>query len=460
MKKILLLLSFIILPFFAHCQCWSSVSTGGNHTIAIAADGALWGWGRNQTGQLGTGNSTAYNVPTKVGILQDWQKISAGNSHCLAIKTNGTLWSWGRNSLGQLGNGAGGSGIFSNVPVQIGTATDWVFIAAGDEFSTAIKANGTLWAWGDNQYGQCGDGTQINKNVPTQIGTLTNWSKISAGANHSVAIKTDGTLWAWGYNNSGQLGDGTAVLKTAPIQIGTANNWQTVCARLFHTVALKADNSLWTWGSNSTGQLGDGTIIDKNTPQNIDATNTYSLISAGSQHTIAKKATGTIWSWGSNISGQMGDGTTVSKSSPTASASAINNWAFITSKISHSAALRPDGTLYCWGSNIYGQVGDGTNANKTAPTLIVCPTLSNQDFNVFDNSFNLYPNPTNGLLNIEINENSSINKVMITDFFGKIVFNQSKFQSQIDVSDLSNGMYFIQLFSDNNTFVRKFVKAN
>ncbi len=144
-----------------------------------------------------------------------WEVVAAGFAHTVAIKTDGTLWAWGYNEYGQLGDGTWED---KNTPTQIGTDTDWEAVAAGDYHSLALKTDGTLWVWGNNGYGQLGDGTTVNKNIPTRIGIDTDWSAIAAGFYHTIALKSDDTLWAWGYNNYGQLGDGTA-WKDSPVQI-------------------------------------------------------------------------------------------------------------------------------------------------------------------------------------------------------------------------------------------------
>jgi alpha-tubulin suppressor-like RCC1 family protein len=131
-------------------------------------------------------------------------------------------------------------------------------VAAGDEFTVAVRRDGTLWAWGSNDWGQLGDGTFTARTSPEQIGTATDWASVAAGYSHTVAIRSDGTLWAWGYNNDGQLGDGTTTNNTSPEQIGTATDWASVTAGHQHTVAIRSDGTLWAWGDNSLGQLGDG----------------------------------------------------------------------------------------------------------------------------------------------------------------------------------------------------------
>ncbi len=465
MKKITFLLLLLLSSFFAHSQCWSKVSTGGAHTLGIGADNSLWSWGRSQAGQLGLGDLNSRNAPTKVGTDQNWVTISAGNGHSLALKSNGTLWVWGRNTTGQLGNPLIGDNLL--VPTQLGTDTDWSFISAGDEYSIAIKTNGTLWAWGDNVYGQLGDNTSGSGNIrttPIQIGTDTNWVFASAGTTHTLAIKSNGTLWGFGQNNFGKLGDGTIIDKLTPTQIGTDANWQTVEASIKHSIALKTNGSLWTWGDNTDGQLGNGlsgSINSQSAPINIEPGSVFSKITRGQKHSSIKRADGTLWSWGNNTSAQLGDNTFSPRTSPTAVVTTVTNWQTVNSRVSHCAGLLPDGTLYMWGSNLYGQLGDGVtpSATKKIPTLIACPTLNPLSNNQFGlNGFNIYPNPATAVLNIDLDDNLTLNKIIIIDISGKIVIEQIENTNSVNVENLSNGMYIIKMFSENKLYQSKFVK--
>lgn len=209
---------------------WNSVSTssGSGFTLAIKTDGTLWSWGFNYDGQLGIGFRSNYSLSiNKVGALTNWKQASAGHTHSLAVKTDGTLWAWGKNTYSQLG--IDGGTVHRSSPVQVGSLTTWKSVSAGGNFTLAIKTDGTLWAWGKNNYGQLGVGDTTNRNTIVQVGTLTNWKSVAAGGNQSAAVKTDGTIWAWGQNSSyGQLGQNDLTNRLSPVQIGSLTNWKSI----------------------------------------------------------------------------------------------------------------------------------------------------------------------------------------------------------------------------------------
>ena len=293
-------------------------------------------------------------------------KIAAGYSHFLAIKSDGTLWAWGNNRYGQLGDG---TTVYRDSPVQIGAENDWVEVAAGMDHTIAMKSDRTLWAWGRNNSGQLGDGTTTDKYTPVQIGTDYDWDAVAAGGWYTVALKRDGRLWAWGYNGSGQLGDGTTTSRHTPVQVGTDNDWNVLEAGEYHTLALKKNGTLWAWGDNQYGQLGDGTIQGKPSPVPIGTDHDWAAIAAGYYHTVALKTGGTLWAWGKNDYGQLGDGSTDDKHIPV-SIGTDHDWAKISAGYYHSVALKTGGTLWTWGSNQDGQLGDGTIAYRVSPFLV------------------------------------------------------------------------------------------
>jgi alpha-tubulin suppressor-like RCC1 family protein len=361
---------------------WVSVAVGFAHTVALKSDGSLWAWGNNDHGQLGDGTTDNQSMPTRIGSENDWVSV-AGTSHTVALKSDGSLWAWGNNDHGQLGDGTTDN---QSMPTRIGSENDWVSVAVGFAHTVALKSDGSLWAWGENNFGQLGDGTTDNQSMPTRIGSENDWVSVAAGFGHTVALKSDGSLWAWGENLSGQLGDGTTKSKKTPTRIGSENDWVSVAAGFIVTVALKSDGSLWAWGMNDYGQLGND-ITDSPFPLEVykdfilSANKNYISIAGGNHHTLALKSDGTLWAWGGNNRGQLGytavetclDRTTGSSFSCSTFPKKVgtdNNWGSIAAGDAHTAALKSNGTLWAWGGNWDGQLGDGTTVDRPSPVKI------------------------------------------------------------------------------------------
>lgn len=370
-------LNFYIIFFFTlivsinvKAQCWKLMNAGRFHTIAIKQDGALWAWGRNYELQFGQGYPAVSesNIPVVSRALINWQSIVGGGYHSIGIKQDGTLWGWGDNRHGQLGNGTRYSFI---APYQVGADNNWRAISTKEFHCLAIKQDGTLWTWGRNSEGQLGDSTITERTIPTQIAKGTKWLNISAGYDHSLGIKQDGSLWAWGHNPNRELGvDFFMEFITIPRQVGTAINWKSISAGFFSSMGIKEDGTLWGWGNNVLGQLGDGTSNNiKTVPVQIGAATNWKEVAMGNFHTLAIKQNGTIWAWGNNDSGEIGDGTNIRKLVPTQVGTA-NDWVAISANEHYSLAIKQNGTIWAWGNNQYGQLGDGTNTNKNVPTLI------------------------------------------------------------------------------------------
>lgn len=365
-----------LLACFANAQCWQSADGGTAYNLAIKQDGSLWAWGDNSSGQLGLGNNNTYYSPAQVGNQSGWSQVSAGVNHSLALKTNGTLWAWGNNSAGALGFDLGTSTL--NTPTQVGTDNNWVQIATGLSFSLGIKSDGSLWAWGSNNYGQCGVSSSASSIVtPTRIGTANNWSKITAGYYHAIAIKSDGTMWAWGRNHVGQLGSGntstTAV--TAPIQVGSSTDWRSVSAGEGHNVALKTNNTVWCWGWNGYGQIGTGNNIDVTAPYQVSTSTSWAFAVAGDRHTLAALSNGNLWGWGNNAYSQIAATSTTVYTSPIQTSSGTTPWSLLTAGGYHNICILNSGAMWTAGANTNGQLGIGNSfVVYQAFTGLSCPS--------------------------------------------------------------------------------------
>jgi ELWxxDGT repeat protein len=241
---------------FAEGGEWRDVAAGHSQTAALREDGTVWVAGECYGF---TGVSPRTLTPVK-STGAEWQQLSTSGSTYLARRADGTLWGWGYGGWGTLGNGSTADRFDL---VQIGSENQWAFVEVGSHnifgnASFAIKTNGSLWAAGYNANANLGDGTVTQRSSFVQIGSATDWQRVSAGQNHGLGLKTNGSLWAWGLNTNGQLGDGTTATSSVPKQIGSDTDWAQVAGGYSHSLALKTDGSLWGWGFNGGGQLGLG----------------------------------------------------------------------------------------------------------------------------------------------------------------------------------------------------------
>ncbi|MDQ4062877.1 MAG: hypothetical protein M3122_03070, partial [Actinomycetota bacterium] len=321
-----------------------AISAGSSFSLALKNDGTVLAWGLNQDGELGDGTNTDSSTPVQVkdpndpsGYLSGVSAIAAGSSHSLALKSDGTVWAWGSNFSGQLGDGTTTD---STQPVKVANLSGVEAISSGGapSYSLALKNDGTVWAWGDNQAsqgtkigGQLGDDEITSSNTPLQVSDLPDGIEaIAAGAEHALALNDDGTVWAWGYNFFGQLGNGTTTdSSNKPVQVSELDGIKAIAAGGSFSLALKNNGTVWAWGNNWFGQLGDGTstdgtpttceytvmgggrpsssCTDSNTPVQMSEVGGIEAIAAGGAHGLALKDDGTVWAWGMNQSGQLGD---------------------------------------------------------------------------------------------------------------------------------------------------------
>ena len=300
------------------------------------------------------------------------KQVAGGGSHSLALMSDGTVWAWGLNGSGQLGQGFM-STIQTEEIVRVIGLTDIAYISAGSSHNFALRSDGTVWAWGSNGNGQLGDGTTTARATPIQVMGLTGVTAITAGANHSLALRSDGAVLAWGANGSGQLGDDTTINRTTPVQINNLANVTDIAAGDTHSLALMSDGTVWSWGSNVEWQLGSGTVGQHRlTPVQVSALAEVSAVSAGATHSLALRTDGTVWAWGRNLEGQLGNNSTfMLRSATPVRVSGLTGIDDISAGPNHSLALMSDGTVWSWGSNRNGVLGDGTTTTRNAPVQVV-----------------------------------------------------------------------------------------
>jgi alpha-tubulin suppressor-like RCC1 family protein len=277
-----------------------------------------YAWGYNESRKLGTGQAVASSQTPVPVTLSGVRALAAANRNGYALRTDGTVWAWGENGYGQLGSGwrdrpgfASASCCGSAVPARVLGLTNVVAVAAGTSNGYALRADGTVWAWGANFAGQAGNGAVSDYvSVPVQVTGLTNVTAIAAGGYTGYAVRSDGTVWAWGFNGNYALGTGSnADYSTTPVQVTGLTGATAVDAGTFGAAyVLRSDGTVWAWGPNGNGQLGNDSEADAPTPVQVSGLTGVTSIAAGFANGYAVRDDGTAWAWGSNFGGQLGNG--------------------------------------------------------------------------------------------------------------------------------------------------------
>jgi uncharacterized repeat protein (TIGR02543 family) len=383
----------------------TSLSLGSAHSAALTSLGRVYTWGNNLYGRLGDGTTTQRNTPVEITSqfgLNEGESISSiclGGLHSSAISSSGRVLMWGHNDYGEIGDG---TVINRLAPVDItsqfslGVDETIISMSLAYSHSSAISSLGKVFTWGNNAFGRLGDGTEVNKSLPTEITSNFYLSEgdtivhIYISGASSAALSSFGSVFTWGYNVYGKLGDGTEVKKSLPTEI-TSNFGLSVGETITnisigenHSSAISSLNRVFMWGGNAHGQLGDGTTTPRLTP--IEITNKFGLESgenidrvvSGVNHSIALSSFNRVFSWGNNEYGGLGDGTTIQRNSPTditeeftLGAEEIINNIYIGNRF--SSALSSEGSLFIWGYNSSGQLGDGTTTSRSTPAAISSP---------------------------------------------------------------------------------------
>lgn len=358
----------------------ASLAAGDNFSLARLANGNLVSWGDDVTGQLGAGNGDqTRNTPGNV-LASNVTSVAAGAAHALAVRATGEVFAWGYNGFGQLGFGDDLTS--QEAPVNVNweeggslvTTIDAVAACGGTLHSLILRGSGQVRAMGYNAQGQIGNGTNAEAHRGVVVSGIDGFGNqkataIACGGNHSLALMQDGTVRAWGGNGEGQLGDGTSTDRSTPVTVSGLSGVTAVSAGLEHSMALKSDGTVWAWGSNLNGKLGDGTDTDRPQPVQASLTGQYLAIAAGGQFSLALRDDGVVFVWGINEVGQLGTGSL----SPGARFTPAQVPAFCPSAgkvveiatsrrngLEHALARCENGTVWAWGYNDKGQIGNGS----------------------------------------------------------------------------------------------------
>jgi alpha-tubulin suppressor-like RCC1 family protein len=282
----------------------------GEFVLSLRSDGTVWGWGDNWTHQLGDLTQLYSFAPVQIhGLPPGMVQVAAGITHGAAVAADGSVWTWGGNGRGALGYPTPGTDR-SPTPHQVPGLSGVRQVAAGGDFTVALRSNGEVWTWGANDHGQLGDGTRTGRTTPARNLAGYGITQVSAGEQHALA-RRPGSVWAWGANYAGQLGNGSAADSATPVIVDRrTQNATQIIAGAYHAFSVDPDGSLWAWGENNSGELGLGTAGPQpvRTPQKVPGLAGVTQLTAGFETSMALRSDGTLLVWGSEADGLRGDG--------------------------------------------------------------------------------------------------------------------------------------------------------
>ena len=351
----------------------ATVSAGQSHTAVIDTNGSLWMWGRNLNGELGRGGTDTDDVSTPAKVMDNVLSVSCGDTYTAAIKADGSLWMWGSGYRGELGNGTTEG---SNTPVKVMDSV--AAVSCGYGHTAAIKTDGSLWMWGDNRLGQLGfSGGEIdtvgyrNHTQATPIKVMDNVTAVCCGNEATIAVKSDKSLWGWGRVLCGNI------LEPVPVPKMLLDNVAEISSGSGIYAALKTDGTLWLWGSSQRGELGNGSAglgVKADIPEKV--MDKVASVCCGSTHVGVIKTDGSLWMWGNNGAGQLGNGYQGSmigyqgagseQPIQTRPAWLMDGVAFLACGYHHTVIIKMDGTIWVCGSNTNGQLGNNKQGDREA----------------------------------------------------------------------------------------------
>ncbi len=343
--------------------------TGQEEDDTPAGTASLLAWGWNMWGDLGDATTAMRPTPVPVAPNLSPRKVVGGGIGdwglwTLALSTDGTVWAWGWNVAGQLGNGIFGN---ATVPGRVGALTNIVDIAAGTDHGLAVGSDGSVWRWG------APDSTNSNAlpdRLPVRVSGLSDIVAVAAGHRFSLALRNDGRVFAWGENSMGELGDGSGLFRATPVQVPGLAAIRSIATGPSSSFAIRSNGTVMAWGAGGT--IGDGTSVNRLAPVPIAGLTSIEQISA-SHNGLARTTAGAVWFWGTNFYGERGDGTVTGRFLSPVQVAGLPVITGIAVGGSHNVAMESNGTVWAWGSGIVGEIGIVPVWTQTTPVAVPLP---------------------------------------------------------------------------------------
>ena len=356
---------------------YMSTAGGANHTCAVLDNGEAYCWGSNMWGQIGNGSLVLGAVPRRVNDLLPAHSVSSGQGYTCAVPTDGSLWCWGKRFHTSFIHDVAS-------PTRLSSPESGaVAVVTGVEHACVLMQDGSVRCWGSNDYGQLGDGSTDLSTTPVVVQNLGGQAQaVRVGDDFSCALLTNGSVRCWGRNNHGQLGVGSTDDSRLPATVILPAAAQAIGAGGQHACAVLTSGDVYCWGENASGQIGDGGQQDRLTPVRVNLSGSAVEIAAGDDHTCARLENGQVWCWGANYQGQLGNPDAGGESVTPIRVSALSAAATALNAGGETTCAVVDGGAFCWGLNLYGQVGDGSYRNQLAPVPVMGLAAGVQDMSV------------------------------------------------------------------------------
>jgi alpha-tubulin suppressor-like RCC1 family protein len=354
----------------------TAIHTGHAHTCGLTASGAAYCWGLNENGQLGNGTLVNSTTPVSVSGGLSFSVLALGVYHTCGLTGSGAAYCWGGNDYGQLGTG---SNTPSLTPVPVSGDLSFRTLVAG-EHNCGLTTAGAAFCWGRNEDGQLGNGSFNNSRIPAAVSGGLTFSALATGIYHTCGLTAGGAAYCWGWNANGQLGNGYFGLdetRSTPVAVVGGLTFSALAAGFgWHSCALTNTGAAYCWGNNLDGQVGNGFDGDWAivAPVAVSGSYSFSVVVTGAFHTCGLTTIETDYCWGDDHWGELGDSSgtceTCESSTPVAVYGAFR-FRTLSGGGGHTCGIARDGPAYCWGLNEYGQLGNGTTVNQSAPVGVV-----------------------------------------------------------------------------------------